>query len=381
MRRGRPSPTLYNWIDFNAPYKGTFTAVPQNGIEQIKRRQELNDKYGCGGVDWQGEIKAYADYLAQQPKPEPVMPRREETKYKEVKLKNWPFDADQAKAMQAREGETRKEIELAPGVKMTFVRIPAGEFVMGNNNPASDYSPARKVKIKKPFWMAEIEVSNQQMHALCPEHNSRLIHQQWKDHVNGGYVAWRDEQPAIRVTWEKAMEYCRKLSEKTGLNVTLPTEEQWEWACRAGSGEAFWYGDMHADFAAYENMADSQLTKLAVSGIDPQPMSPKSFWFKYYSWHPKEKSVDDGSLLTVEGAKYEANAWGLYDMHGNVEEWTRSDYLPYAVNAKKAEPTGMKVVRGGSWIDHPKTATSYFRRAYLPWQTVYNVGFRVIIED
>lgn len=374
--------SLYNWIDFNAPYKGTFVAVPQNGIEQIKRRQELNDKYATGGVDWQGEIKAYADYLAKQPKAEPVMPeKKKEVKVKEVKLKSWPFDATQATALQSAAGETRKEVELAPGVKMVFVRIPAGEFAMGSNSPASDYSPARKVKINKPFWMAEIEVSNQQMHALFPDHNSRLIHQQWKDHVNGGYVAWRDEQPAIRVTWEKAMDYCRKLSEKTGLKVTLPTEEQWEWACRAGSGDAFWYGNLNDSFAACENMADSQLTKLAVSGVDPQPMGSNSFWFKYYSWHPKEMGVDDGSMLTVQGAKYKANPWGLYDMHGNVEEWTRSDYLPYGENPKKAEPTGQKVVRGGSWIDHPKTATAYFRRAYLPWQTVYNVGFRVIIEE
>ena len=374
--------TLYNWIDFNAPYHGKFQANPRNGIDQIARRIELNNKYANGaGVDWQGEIKAYADYLASQPKPEPVMPKQETKKYKEVKVKGWPFDATIAKAMLKEEGETTKTIELAPGIKMTFVRIPAGQFVMGSNRPNTNYAPAHKAKIDKAFWMAEMEVSNEQFRAIFPNHSSQLNHQQWKDHVNGGYEANRDEQPAIRVSWNEAMEYCKKLSEKTGLHITLPTETQWEWACRAGSAEDFWYGTLNDDFSKYENMGDIQLEKLAVSGVDPQPMSMNNPWRKYYTWHPKEKSVDDGKVMQEGGKQYAPNAWGLYDMHGNVEEWTRSDYLPYDQKKKDAVESTEKVVRGGSWIDHPKTSTSLFRRAYLPHQKVYHVGFRVLIED
>ncbi len=156
---------------------------------------------------------------------------------------------------------------------------------------------------------------------------------------------------------------------------------QWEWACRAGSESDFWYGALNTDFAAYENMGDKQLNKLAVRGVNPQPMSPGDPWYKYYTYQPKDNNVDDGNMLMVKGGGYQANPWGLYDMQGNIAEWTRSDYLPYPYNEKAQGNGTEKVVRGGSWTDHPKTSTAYYRKSYLPWQKVHNVGFRVIIED
>ena len=80
------------------------------------------------------------------------------------------------------------------------------------------------------------------------------------------------------------MKYCDILSEKTGLKVTLPTEVQWEWACRGGSDQPFWYGAMDANFGSYENLADVQLEKMAVTGIDPQPMAKDNPWFPYYNY-------------------------------------------------------------------------------------------------
>ena len=373
--------TLYNWIDFNAPYHSKFKANIFKGVEQISRRTELTEKYAGSGVDWQSEIRAYADYLDKQPKPSPVKPERREYKDKEVNVKGWPFDATTAKSMLAKEQETKKSIELAPGIVMNFVRIPAGKFVMGSNKGHSDYSPANKQEVKKAFWMAEIEVSNEQFRTIFPDHNSRFVNQLWKDHVHQGYPANNPEQPAIRVSWEEAMAFCEKLSEKTGLKVTLPTEMQWEWACRAGSESDFWYGALNTDFAAYENMGDKQLNKLAVRGVNPQPMSPGDPWYKYYTYQPKDNNVDDGNMLMVKGGGYQANPWGLYDMQGNIAEWTRSDYLPYPYNEKAQGNGTEKVVRGGSWTDHPKTSTAYYRKSYLPWQKVHNVGFRVIIED
>ena len=373
--------TLYNWIDFNAPYHSKFKANIFKGVEQISRRTELTEKYAGSGVDWQSEIRAYADYLGKQPKPSPVKPERREYKDKEVNVKGWPFDATIAKSMLAKEQETKKSIELAPGIVMNFVRIPAGKFVMGSNKGHFDYSPANKQEVKKAFWMAEIEVSNEQFRTIFPDHNSRFVNQLWKDHVHQGYPANNPEQPAIRVSWEEAMAFCEKLSEKTGLKVTLPTEVQWEWACRAGSESDFWYGALNTDFAAYENMGDKQLNKLAVRGVNPQPMNPGDPWYKYYTYQPKDNNVDDGNMLMVKGGGYQANPWGLYDMQGNIAEWTRSDYLPYPYNEKAQGNGTEKVVRGGSWTDHPKTSTAYYRKSYLPWQKVHNVGFRVIIED
>ncbi len=372
---------LYNWIDFNAPYHGVFQAEIFKGFDQIKRRIELTEKYGRAGVDWQGELKAYSDYLSKQPKTVAEMPVKTVAKApKTAKAKGWPFTAEKAKEMLSKEAETRKIVDLGNGVKMTFVRIPAGSFVMGKQGD-THFSPATPVKIEKAFWMAEIEVSNEQMRAIVPTHNSRFIQQQWKDHVNPGYVANNPEQPAIRVSYNDAMDYCRKLTAKTGLKATLPTEAQWEWACRAGSNTDFWYGNMGDNFAAFENMADKQVNKLAVSGVNPQPMPETWEWYKYYTYHPKDNTVDDGSFLTVKGAGYKPNAFGLYDMQGNVSEWTSSDFLPYPYNPKLKGNGTEKVVRGGSWIDAPQTSTAFYRKSFYAWQKVHNVGFRVILED
>lgn len=378
---GKEWKTLYNWIDFNAPYHGKFRANIFKGVEQISRRTELTEKYAGAGVDWQAEIRSYARYLEGQEKPAPVKPEKKEYKDKEVKVKGWPFDETVVRSKMTAEGDTRMSIDLAPGISMTFVRIPVGSFVMGSNRNPSDYSPAHKQVVKKAFWMGELEVSNEQFRTIFPEHDSRFDRQLWKDHVHEGYPANKPEQPAIRVSWEEAMAFCRKLSVKVGLNITLPTEAQWEWACRAGSDDAFWYGSLNTDFGKFENMADKQLNKMAVRGVNPQPMSERDSWYKYYTYQPKENGVDDGNMLQVEGGGYQPNAFGLHDMHGNVAEWTRSDYLPYPYSEKMQGSGVEKVVRGGSWTDHPKTCTSYYRRAYLPWQKVYNVGFRVIVEE
>lgn len=378
--------TLYNWIDFNAPYHSGFfnvrdLKVGQHGYDQVQRRKELMDKYANGmAVDWQKEIRDYAAYLEKQPKPQPVMPEPvAEPKVKNIKVKDWPFTADEAKAMVG-DGD-KKSIEIAPGITMNFVRIPAGTFVMGADKGIA--APKTKVKVEKPFWMGEIEVSNEQFRAIFPDHDNRLIGQHWKDHTGPNYLVNEDWRPVIRVSWEQAMEYCRKLSELTGMKITLPTEAQWEWAARAGSDGDNWWG-VDTDFSPYENLADVQLQKMAVSGVDPQPMNPKNRVFKYWDFLPKDASVDDGNMLLGKSGTYKANPWGLYDMQGNVAEWTRSDYRPYpysakadAVNVSNAE----KVARGGSWIDRTKNASLSTRRHFLPWQRVRNVGFRVIIEE
>jgi formylglycine-generating enzyme required for sulfatase activity len=382
--------TLYTWIDFNVPYHSAFRINPYKGFNnmtenpynQYERRIELMNKYANGmGVDWEAEILAYAKYLNRQPKPEPVKPAKSVVKYKPVKVKGFPFKANLAASMVGGESKTRQEVEIAPGVKLKFVKVPAGRFIMGSSEVPSDYSPAHLAEVDKSFWMAETEITNEQFRVIFPAHDSRFFDQQWKDHVNEGYPANNPEQPVIRVSWNEAMEFCKMLSEKTGLKVTLPSETQWEWACRAGSGNAFWYGDINKDFSRFENMSDRQMNKMAVSGVDPQPMKADNPWYKYYTWHPKIESVDDGNMLAVAPGGYLSNPWGLHDMHGNVAEWTRSGYAPYPGNVNAQAAPGRKVVRGGSWIDHPKFATAFFRKSYLPWQKVFNVGFRVIIEE
>lgn len=372
--------TLYAWIDMNAPYGGTFEDITrQNGFDQYTRRIELADKYSHSGVDWRKEIADYAAYLKGKGEIKPVMPAPvKETEYKDAKQTGWPFTSSKAKEMQEQQ---KKVIEVAPGVKMTFVKIPAGKFIMGSNKGEKDQAPAFKSEVKKSFWMAESEVTNEQFRALFPEHNSRIIGQFWKDHTTAGYPANRPQQPAIRISWEEANKYCQELAQKTGLKIALPTELQWEWAAKAGSDENFWFGNNNTDFSAYENMADAKLSDMAVTGVNPQPMSPNDPWRKFYDYIPKAASVNDGQMIVCDVKNYQPNPWGLYDINGNVAEWTNSDYLPYPYKDKLQGTGNEKVVRGGSWLDRPKFATSNTRKAFYPWQKVFNVGFRVIIEE
>ncbi len=375
---------LYAWIDMNAPYWGMFNANDIHGIKQISRREELADKYANGaGVNWQAEIAAYADYLKAQGPVTAVMPEPETAPvYSKVSVKRWPMTEEAVKDLQTQAGETRKEVEIAPGVKIAFVRIPAGSFVMGDNNrPVS--APEHKAVVKKAFWMSEKEITNEQYEAIFPEYDSRIYAQFWKDHTTPGYPANKPGQPVVRVSYNEAMDYCDKLKEKTGLNVTLPTETQWEWACRAGSDTDFWFGNKGVDFGGYENLADVQLEKMAVTGIDPQPMSKEDPWFPYYNYLPKNDRVDDGRMIPQGVGEYKPNAFGLYDMHGNLAELTRTEYAPYAKKKDKTVQADNEsvVVRGGSWISREKDATAAYRTSRLKWQGSNNVGLRLVIED
>ncbi len=369
--------SLTRWLDMNTPYLGTYDELAQRGgFNQYERRMELADKYNKGAsVDWHKELADYADYLASKGKIVPVKPEElQKPRYKEPKVKGWPINGE------GHEIE-RKVVEIAPGIEMTFVKVPSGEFVMGDNSGESDHSPAFKAKVERSFWIAESELTNDQYRALFPEHDSRFIGQFWKDHTTPGYPANLPTQPVIRVTWRDAIEYCEVLSEKTGLNISIPTEIQWEWAAKCGNDTPFWYGDVDTDFSKYDNLADKTLSDMAVIGVDPKPMGENNPWFKFYDYLPKEKGVNDNSLLLTHVKSYQPNLWGVYDMNGNVAEWTRSDYLQYPLNRRSKAIMQEKVVRGGSWIDRPKYSTSNSRKSFLPWQTVVNVGIRLIIEE
>lgn len=374
---------IYNWIDFNAPCHSRFVynKVAYCPTDQYSRRIELANKYADGaGVEWQREIDDYAEYLRSHPQPAAERDESKRPEYKDARTKRFPFTAEQAKEMAERYGQTRRTIELSPEVKMTFVRIPTGTFVMGNNRRGAGNAPESVVKIDRPFWMSETEVTNRQYNTVDPTHDSRYTAQFWKDHVGPGYAANRPDQPVTRISWNQAAEFCRAIGERCGVKAALPTEAQWEWACRAGSDTDFWFGDLNSNFARAENLADRSLRKMAVSGIDPQPVPENSWVYRYYTFMPREDSVDDGTMTIADVAQYAPNAWGLYDMHGNVAEFTRTTYAPYPYKGEPAEGDS-KVVRGGAWNSRPKNAAAYIRNSYLAWQPANNVGFRVIIEE
>ena len=225
------------------------------------------------------------------------------------------------------------------------------------------------------------EVTNAMYKLFDATHDSRFIDQQWKDHVLPGYPANLPNQPVIRVNWQEATDFCEWLTEKTGMKFRLPTEAEWEWAARAGSSTPMWFGGLDADFGAYENLSDKQTVKFVVQGVNPQPISNPPAWRAFI---PRVDEVDDGNMIATNVGSYEANPWGLYDMLGNVAEWTASDYKAYPYdpadgrNANSLE--AKKVARGGSWRDRPKWARAGVRSEYESWQRVFNVGFRVVCD-
>jgi formylglycine-generating enzyme required for sulfatase activity len=377
---------LITWIDLNAPFHGTWTEIA--GHERVdnwaRRRRELLKLYA--GMDDDPEV------IPATPAPfqglaAPRLPSLETgagSAAKAVSCAGWPFDAPEAQRRQSALLRSVETIDLGEGLTMQLVPIPAGQFVMGSLDGTADERPAAVVRIDQPFWMGRFEVSNQQYAAYDPAHDSRVEHKLAMQFGVQGFPLNEPRQPAVRVSWHDAMEFCVWLSRRTGRRFTLPTEAQWEWACRAGSARPFCWGDAAADFSASANLADGTLREFVCHPYHKDRLPfPKAG--KYDDWLPKIDQYNDGGFLSEEAANYRPNAWGLVNMHGNVWEWTRSAYAPYpyASGDGRNSPSAdaKRVVRGGSWRDRPQRATASYRLAYPAYQHVFNVGFRVVAEN
>ena len=194
-------------------------------------------------------------------------------------------------------------------------------------------------------------------------------------------------QPAVRVSWRQAMAFCRWLSRRAGgPPFTLPTEAQWEYACRAGTATALSFGGVDADFSKAANLADAALVEAYVNPPQsPHRRLPPRREARRPPLLPPAPDVSDGADVAAPVGRYRPNAWGIHDMHGNAAEWTLSTYSPYPYRDDdgRNDPTcdGRRVVRGGSFRDRPHRCRSAFRLTYPSWQRVFNVGFRVVCED
>jgi formylglycine-generating enzyme required for sulfatase activity len=384
---------LITWIDMNAPAYGTWLEIPTvrnrqqylkrpteyfsawlrpSPIDEIQnfRRRRIDMQRRYGGVDEDPEV------IPALPS-EPVraeMPPPEEPPTQTPALAGWPFDAVEAQRRQsAAAGPTRLEIELGAGVKMDMVRIPAGEFVLGDPVGYPDERPRGSVKIQRPFWIGACEVTNEQFHQFRSSHDSGSEPMLWLKWHPGHFAALdQPRQPVARVSWLEARAFCDWLSQKTGKRFSLPDEAQWEWACRAG-GDAPWnFGASAAEFPAFANLADTSLLDLGRLGALEKV---KPFF--------AVETGNDKQVVAAPVGSYRPNAWGLFDMHGNVGEWTASAHLPYPFRAddpRHAAADTRKVVRGGSWRERADLARSACRTSYQPWQRVFNVGFRVVCQ-
>jgi formylglycine-generating enzyme required for sulfatase activity len=403
---------LAAWFDLNAPFYGTWGEIPQ-----------FTGGYGPHSKAHLDRVHARAMelrrlYVPMGPHPDyefipetppfdatPVIPPTPEAGGLEAAggshasaradglgltgIDGWPFNADTARALQqaaAIGDNTVRAINLGNGVTIELTRIPGGRFLMGSREGACDEQP-RSIQNVSPFWMARCEISNLQFRQFRPTHESRTEDRQGYQFGVLAYNQDHPEQPAVRVSWLEAMAFCAWLTERTGLHISLPTEAQWEWACRAGADTPFWFGDADADYSTFANLGDRRLLEFAAdTALDnytaARPMVNPN---RYDAWIPRDDRFDDGGFVTEPIGKYLPNPWGLHDLQGNAWEWTRSIQRPYPYQDEDgrnelSDPSSPRIIRGGSWRDRPHRATSSFRLAYPPWQRVYNVGFRVVCE-
>lgn len=353
---------LITWADLNAPYHGTWIEAGASK-EVLDRRKELRLKYASVSYDPEVIVNPYTKSNAI------VMPKPLEQKG--VQTEASTVGQKRAEAM---------ELDLGNDVKMKLVGIPSGEFSMGSNSETPVEQPVCRIKIEKPFLMGATEVTLKQYRQFDPSYLNGVYDMHYKDQVHRGYYMNDMDFPVIRVPWAKAVEFCAWLSKTSGKKVTLPTESQWEWACRAGTTTPLSFGDLNTEFSKEANLADITVKKMAVSGVNPQPISNPGPDVDY---ELKDSRSNDEILHLAKVGSFKPNPWGLFDMHGNAAEWTRSDYKPYPYKAddgRNGGGTDKKVVRGGSWHDRPFRSTSSFRLGFTAWQPVYHTGFRVIIE-
>ncbi|NQU25091.1 MAG: SUMF1/EgtB/PvdO family nonheme iron enzyme, partial [Candidatus Nealsonbacteria bacterium] len=370
---------FYTWIDLNAPHRGMW-----NNPSYEKRRLDLAVLYAGLTDNPEEEHRITLASLKDMEPVEPIIPEQPKKPAPDgLNANNYPFDAGKARQMAG--GNAALEIELAQGVTMTLVRIPAGEFVMGNQDGYADESPRAVVKIERPFWMGATEVTNRQYEAFDPKHDTRYLDERGKDHTTPGYIANHPDQPVARISWQEATQFCEWLAKKTGKRVALPSESQWEWAARAGAQTPFFYGTQDTDFSKWANLADAGRRRTYVGWDGGSKIHKRRDYPADYLFPLRDDRFTDKWFVVDYVKQYEPNPFGLYDVVGNVSEWTRSDYRPYPYKDNDGRNSGAtgekKVARGGAWNDRPKTAGSSVRFPYESYQKVWNVGMRVIIAE
>ena len=247
-----------------------------------------------------------------------------------------PFSAETAKTAQMELAKNmgklmEEQIDLGKGIKLEMVLIPAGKFKMGS--PASevgrvDNETQHEVTFTKPFYMGKYEVTQEQWEAVMGNNPSA---------VKG------EKLPVTMVSWNDCQDFIKKLNAKTNGRYRLPTEAEWENACKAGTNVGYSFGDNLLKSDA--NYGDKQL----------------------------------GSTKAV--GSYKPNAFGIFDMHGNVWEWCEDWFGDYPAGGV-IDPKGLamgetRVLRGGSFADRSSNIRSAFRSVYTSIFRNYIIGFRL----
>jgi formylglycine-generating enzyme required for sulfatase activity len=272
---------------------------------------------------------------------------------------SWHLPATDSKADERGEGATPAansmigkepgEVRRDNGLKMKLVWCPAGKFTMGSPPTEKDRKSREEqtaVTLTAGFWLGQFEVTQgqwEQMMGTTP----------WKDkqHVREGA-----DYPVTYVSWNQAVDFCRNLTNqerKAGRlpsewEFTLPTDAQWEYACRAGTSTAFSFGD------------------------DELSLSESAWWYG---------ALEAGGEFAHEIGQKKANPWGLHDIHGNVWEWCQDWYeekVTGGVNPPGPSKGSLRVYRGGSWRHQGSLCRSAYRWGVDPTYQNTDLGFRVV---
>jgi len=271
-------------------------------------------------------------------------------------------------------------------IGMKFVRIAPGTFMMGTpENEPGRYPNERlhQVRITRAYLLGAYEVTRGQFRAFvgdtgfktdAEKKGSALI---WtgivQENRRGG--SWRDvgfdqtdDHPVVSISWNDAVAFARWLSRKEHRQYRLPTEAEWEYACRAGTRTAYPWGDNPDDGGGFANAADQSALR----------RFPELVTFKW----------DDGFAYTAPVGKFKPNPWGLFDMIGNALEWCSDYYGPYPAGEAQdpegpaqGDQDGSRVLRGGSWTNRPLDIRTGFRHWHRADYQMNVIGFRSALNS
>jgi sulfatase modifying factor 1 len=275
------------------------------------------------------------------------------------------------------EGKSAQQEEITNSIGMKFRLIPAGSFMMGalpgDGDAGDNEAPQHQVEITKPFYISVYEVTQAEWQTIMGLSQDEI--------ANGGDL-WGvgPKYPVCYVSWDKALEFCAKLSEKDGVTYRLPTEAEWEYAARGGvEGKLYVWGVEKTPLVngvKQANVADESIKQWA------QFAEYKDF-YKQYGYFT---GYDDGYSVAAPVGSFAPNGFGLYDMAGNVWEWCSDWYgVDYYAYSPSMDPPGpdsgeFRVIRGGCWGDSPRVLRSSDRSMGTPGNGFPSLGFRIVRE-